>query len=67
MNLQELPELLRKKFIPFAFTCDCGGKDKSCKSALDDPKLWAQKDTVERICKTIEELAKADGATIGAN
>jgi hypothetical protein len=58
MTNQELADTLRKKFIPFAFSCDCKGADPDCAELLASASMWTQRDTVERIAKFIEGLNK---------
>ena len=52
----ELAEVIRSKFIPFAFTCECKGADASCADAKSDAGAWAQFNTAERIARFIESL-----------
>jgi len=56
MTNSELAEIIRSKFIPFAFTCSCKGADASCAEVKEDPSAWAQFTTVERIARYIESL-----------
>jgi hypothetical protein len=57
MNNTELADLIEERFTPFAFTCDCNGAMYECQDAKEDPKMWAQYDTVIRITKYIRGLA----------
>jgi hypothetical protein len=54
MNNIELAEIIRQRFIPLAFTCDCSGSHADCASVLDNPVAWSQHDTALRIAKFIE-------------
>jgi hypothetical protein len=58
MTNQELADTLRKKFIPFAFTCECKGADPDCAEVFASASMWTQRDTVERIAKFIESVGK---------
>lgn len=56
MNNIELAEIIRKKFIPFAFLCECAGKDPECAKVFESPAEWRQHDTALRIAYFIEKL-----------
>lgn len=56
MTNNELAELIRNKFIPFAFTCECVGNHPDCASVFESDVAWSQHDTALRIAKFIESL-----------
>lgn len=56
MTNQELAELIRSKYIPFAFTCKCAGNHPDCASVFESARAWGEHDTALRIAKFIEEL-----------
>lgn len=56
MTNSELAEIIRSKFIPFAFTCSCKGTDPSCAEVKEDAAAWSQFTTAERIARYIESL-----------
>ena len=56
MNNIELAEIIRKRFIPFAFTCECAGSHPDCAAVFDSPSAWSQHDTVLRIARFLENL-----------
>lgn len=60
MTNSELQTILYKninaRYTPFAFTCECGGKDWDCENALDDPYLNGVMDTVRRIAEYVLEF-----------
>lgn len=56
MNQFELAEIIRQRFIPLAFTCDCAGSHPDCASVFDSASAWTQHDTAIRIAKFIESL-----------
>lgn len=59
MNHNELAELIRSKFIPFAFTCDCAGNHEECSWTMqNDAYANGQHDTALRIAKLIESLGE---------
>lgn len=49
-----LADEIRERFTPAVFSCSCQGSERSCARALEDPAIWAQRDTVERIARHIE-------------
>lgn len=49
-----LADEIRELFTPYAMRCSCKGEDRSCARALEDPAVWAQFDTMERIARHIE-------------
>lgn len=56
MTNLELANVIRSKFIPFAFMCSCNGADPSCAMVKDDAAAWSQFNTAERIAQFIESL-----------
>lgn len=56
MNYLELAAFIRDNYTPLVFACDCNGSHESCARALDDPRIWAQLDTVRRIANAIEGM-----------
>jgi hypothetical protein len=58
MDNKELAEQIRKRYIPFAFTCDCAGNHEECADVMKDRGAWVQQDTALRIARFIESLEK---------
>lgn len=56
MTNAQLADLIRERFTPFAFTCECKGSDPECQVTLDDPAMWGQYNTVTRIADYITNL-----------
>jgi len=56
MKNSELAELIRNRFSPFAFTCDCNGMHIECATAREDVASWVQYETTNRIAKFIESI-----------
>ena len=54
----ELATAIRERFTPLVFACDCKGSHPECQSALDNPSIWSQYETVQRIAKFIEGFDK---------
>lgn len=52
-RLAQLADKIRAEYTPFAFTCSCKGAHDECRLALDNPALWAQRDTAHRIADMI--------------
>jgi len=55
MNSQELADLIRSRFTPFAFMCECQGTEPSCFQTLRNPTMIATHETIERIATFIED------------
>jgi len=57
MNNKEIADLIKARFTPFAFTCDCKGTHPACYATTSgDTYAIAQNDTVTRIAAFIEGL-----------
>ena len=56
MNNSELAQLIQERFTPFAIKCGCKGTDIECQVALEDPAVWSQYNTVNRIVEYINTL-----------
>lgn len=59
MNSQELKQVaaaVRRNFLPYAFTCECAGEDKSCAEALRDESNQIRYYQLINICRFIEEM-----------
>jgi len=51
----DLAEMIRARFTPFAFTCDCEGTEPECFTTRRMPTMIATHETIERIAKFIED------------
>jgi len=51
----DLAEMIRARFTPYAFTCECQGSHEDCASARKTPSVYIQMETVRRIAKFIED------------
>lgn len=61
-----LPDIIRERFLPFAFQCDCQGTHSTCaKIKNEDVYAIAQAETVERIAKYLESLTHAERNRVG--
>ena len=49
-------DLILKRFLPLAYTCECKGTHPSCKQAQLDPGTFSQSETVWRIALWIKDL-----------
>jgi hypothetical protein len=59
MNIDELPYLIRQRFTPFAFLCECEGADTEChRTRTQDTYAIAAHETIERIASFIEDYSK---------
>ena len=56
MTNLELAEIIRQRFIPLAFTCDCNGTHSDCAQVFASPAANVQFDVTLRIAKFIESL-----------
>ena len=56
-----LAEMIRARFTPVAFLCDCEGSHEDCASARKTPSVYTQMETVRRIATFIEDYYR-DGA-----
>ena len=60
MTNSELQEILAEnilaRYTPFAFKCECGGKDWDCEQATSDPYLNGVMDTLRRVYEYILEF-----------
>lgn len=57
--LLALASTIEETFTPFAFTCDCGGSEPSCKRIIDNDRYaLGQFHTVQRIADLIRRTAK---------
>ena len=57
----DLAEIIRARFTPFAFTCECEGTDPACFTTRRMPTMIATHETIERIAAFIEDYYR-DGA-----
>jgi len=59
ITLETLPEVIRARFTPFAFLCDCEGNkpEPECYATRRNPTMIATHETIERIARFIETLA----------
>lgn len=53
LNLDELKLKIEQK-IPFAFTCECQGRDEDCAFTLNDPYANGRNDLARELIKLIE-------------
>lgn len=60
VTLEILPDLIRSRFTPFAFLCDCNGTEPECFATRRNPQMMATNETIERIARFIETLAAGD-------
>ena len=51
----DLADIIRARFTPFAFTCDCEGTDPECFTTRRMPTMIATHETIERIATFIED------------
>jgi len=51
----DLAEIIRARFTPFAFTCECEGTDPACFTTRRMPTMIATYETIERIATFIED------------
>ena len=51
----DLADIIRARFTPFAFTCECGGTEPECFTTRRMPTMIATHETIERIAKLIED------------
>jgi len=51
----DLADIIRARFTPFAFTCDCNGTVDDCTTARKTPSVYIQAETVRRIATFIED------------
>jgi len=55
--MADLSTLIRDRFTPFAFTCDCNGTEPDCyRTRTQDRYAIGARDTIERIVAYLEEL-----------
>jgi hypothetical protein len=55
----DLAEMIRARFTPFAFTCECKGTEPECFATRQNPSMMATHETIERIAKFIEDYYAA--------
>ena len=60
VSLETLPDLIRSRFTPFAFLCDCNGTEPECFATRRNAQMIAVNETIERIARFIETLAAGD-------
>jgi len=60
VSIHDLPYLIRDRFTPFAFLCDCNGTEPECFATRRNPSMMATHETIERIARFIETLAAGD-------
>lgn len=58
ISLEALADLIRDRFTPYAFTCQCQGAEPSCAITRKRPEYIARVETVTRIAKFIETLTE---------
>ena len=51
----DLADIIRARFTPFAFTCDCEGTEPECFTTRPMPTMIATHETIERIATFIED------------
>jgi hypothetical protein len=51
----DLADMIRARFTPFAFTCECNGTEPECFATRRNPSMMATHETIERIAKFIED------------
>ena len=51
----DLADIIRARFTPFAFTCECEGTDPACFTTRRMPTMIATYETIERIATFIED------------
>ena len=51
----DLADIIRARFTPFAFTCECQGTDPACFETRRNPTMIATHETIERIATFIED------------
>ena len=51
----DLADIIRARFTPFAFTCECEGTDPECFTTRRMPTMIATHETIERIATFIED------------
>jgi len=57
-ELLELADHIERKYLPFAWTCECKGEHPDCSMTMStDVYAIAQADTVLRITRLIREMA----------
>lgn len=55
----DLADIIRERFTPFAFTCECEGTDPACFTTRRNPTMIATHETIERIAAFIEDYYTA--------
>ena len=55
----DLADIIRARFTPFAFTCECEGTDPACFTTRRMPTMIATHETIERIAAFIEDYYTA--------
>ncbi len=60
VSFETLSDLIRSRFTPFAFLCDCNGTEPECFATRRNPQMMATNETIERIARFIETLAVGD-------
>jgi len=55
MSDNDLADIIRARFTPFAFTCECDGTDSQCFTTRRMPTMIATYETIERIAAFIED------------
>ena len=56
--LWQVSARVKTRFMPAVFSCECGGAEESCRRALDDPRVWQARETVEGISTWILDFAR---------
>jgi hypothetical protein len=54
LNLDTLAEIIRERYTPLAFTCDCNGTHPDCADTYADTWAVAQYDTIKRVVSYIQ-------------
>lgn len=60
VSFETLSDLIRWRFTPFAFLCDCNGTEPECFATRRNAQMIAVNETVERIARFIETYAAGD-------
>ena len=55
----DLADIIRARFTPFAFTCECEGTEPNCFTTRRMPTMIATYETLERIAAFIEDYYRA--------
>lgn len=53
--LEDIANEVEYQLTPFAFRCNCRGRETSCRAAMDDPATYAQWLTAQRAAAIIRK------------